>query len=142
MGMGFKSYFNNLRLQLGPRAWHNFCYDAGASVLFSFFNVVFNQFYVPMAIQEGASNIQVGLLSASPAIGLLFSPIWAGWIERSNPKPFMVIPNLIGRALIVLPAFFGVPVVYVAVALLFQLMMGIQSPAYASLIVRMYPPQH
>ncbi|BBH21564.1 nitrate transporter [Paenibacillus baekrokdamisoli] len=135
-------FFTSLKLQLGPRAWHNFRIDAGASVLFSFFNVVFNQFYIPMAIQEGASNIQVGLLSAAPAIGLLFSPIWAGWIERSNPKPYMMIPNLIGRALIILPAFFGVPIVYVVVALLFQMLMGIQAPAYASLIIRMYPPEH
>ena len=138
----FQHFISSMRLRLGPRAWHNFCIDASASVLFSFFNVVFNQFYIPMAIQEGASNIQVGLLSASPAIGLLFSPIWAGWIERANPKPFMIIPNLIGRALIILPAFFGVPVIYVIVALLFQLLMGIQAPAYASIIIRMYPPQH
>ena len=54
----------------------------------------------------------------------------------------MIIPNLIGRALIILPAFFGVPVIYVIVALLFQLLMGIQAPAYASIIIRMYPPQH
>ncbi|WP_308638626.1 MFS transporter [Paenibacillus silvisoli] len=138
-----KSLVSTLRLQLGPRAWHNFCFDASASVLFSFFNVVFNQFYIPMAIQQGASNIQVGLLSAAPAIGLLFSPIWAGWIERRpDPKPFIVMPNLIARALIILPAFFGVPLIYVAVALMFHMMMGIQAPAYASLVVRMYPPEH
>ena len=52
----------------------------------------------------------------------------------------MVIPNLIARALIVLPAFFGVPLVYVAAALCFQLLMGIQSPGYAALVIRMYPP--
>ncbi|QYR20438.1 MFS transporter [Paenibacillus sp. sptzw28] len=139
---GIKTFFSNLKIQLGPRAWHNFCYDAGASVLFSFFNVVFNQFYIPMAIREGATNMQVGLLSAAPAIGLLFSPLWAAWIERSNPKLFMIVPNLIGRALILLPAFFGAPVVYVAVALVFQLLMGVQAPAYASLIIRMYPQEH
>ncbi|MBP3962194.1 MFS transporter [Paenibacillus lignilyticus] len=138
-----KSLVSTLRLQLGPRAWHNFCFDATASVLFSFFNVVFNQFYIPMAIQQGASNIQVGLLSAAPAIGLLLSPIWASWIERSgDPKPFIVIPNFIARALIILPAFFGVPLIYVVVALFFHMLMGVQAPAYASMVVRMYPPEH
>ncbi|WP_258171158.1 MFS transporter [Paenibacillus sp. R14(2021)] len=140
--MSFKSTLASVKLSLGPRAWHNFRCDVGASVLFSFFNVVFNQFYIPMAIQQGASNMQVGLLSAAPAVGLLFSPLWAGFIERSDPKPFVTIPNLIGRALIILPAFYGVPLAYVAAALCFHLLMGIQAPAYASLVIRMYPPEH
>ncbi|MFD2613379.1 MFS transporter [Paenibacillus gansuensis] len=120
-------------------SWFNFRTDFIAAVTFSLFNVVFNQFYVPMAIQQGASNIQVGLLAAAPAIGLLFSPLWAGWIERTTPKPFVIVPNLIGRLLLVLPAFFGAPWVYVATALLFHLLMGIQAPAYAALITRIYP---
>ncbi|HZG84178.1 MFS transporter [Paenibacillus sp.] len=126
-------------LQMSPDAWNNFRCDFAAATLFSVFNVVFNQFYLPMAIQQGASNLQVGLLSAAPAIGLLFSPLWAGWIERTNPKPFVIWPNLVGRALLVLPAFFGVPWVYVVTALAFHLLMGIQAPAYASLMTRIYP---
>ncbi|MFC3345777.1 hypothetical protein ACFOHW_25755 [Paenibacillus abyssi] len=98
-------FFPKLKLQLGEHAWHNFRYDVGASVIFSFFNVVFNQFYIPMAIQQGASHIQVGFLAAAPAIGLLFSPLWAAWIERTSPKPFMIIPNLIARSLIILRLF-------------------------------------
>lgn len=140
--IAFKTKLDSVKLSLGPRAWHNFRIDVGASVLFSFFNVVFNQFYLPMAIQQGASNLQVGIISAAPAVGLLFSPLWAAIIERSDPKPYVVIPNLIARALIVLPAFFGVPLVYVAAALCFQLLMGIQSPGYAALVIRMYPPEH
>ncbi|UVI31832.1 MFS transporter [Paenibacillus spongiae] len=133
---------SRLKLQLDPTARHNYRIDAIASVLFSMFNVVFNQFYIPMAIREGATNLQVGLLAAAPAIGLLFSPLWAAQIERSNPKPYMIIPNLIGRALILLPAFFGVPLVYVAAALVFQILMGIQAPAYAAMITRVYPAKH
>ncbi|WP_338113153.1 MFS transporter [Paenibacillus artemisiicola] len=141
MTTALKARLESFKLGLGPRAWHNFRIDAGASVLFSFFNVVFNQFYLPMAIQQGASNLQVGIISAAPAVGLLFSPLWAAFIERSDPKPFVVIPNLIARALIVLPAFFGVPLAYVGAALLFQMLMGIQSPGYAALVIRMYPPE-
>jgi MFS transporter, DHA1 family, staphyloferrin B biosynthesis exporter len=137
-----KYYFRQLRAQLGPQAWHNFRVDAFASLLFSLFNAVFNQFYIPMAIQQGANNMQVGLLAAAPAIGLLLSPLWASFIERSGPRRYMIYPNLIGRALIILPAFFGVPLVYVGVALLFQLLMGMQAPAYASMVTRIYPPQH
>jgi MFS family permease len=126
-------------MQMSPDAWHNTRCDFSAALTFSVFNVVFNQFYVPMAIQQGANNIQVGLLAASPAVGLLFSPLWASWIERTNPKPFVIWPNLIGRALIILPAFFGVPWVYVMTALVFHLLMGIQAPAYASLMTHIYP---
>jgi len=137
-----KHYLRQLKVQLGPQAWNNFRIDASASLLFSLFNAVFNQFYIPMAIQQGANNMQVGLLAAAPAIGLLFSPLWAALIERRGPRKFMIYPNLIGRALIILPAFFGVPLVYVGVALLFQLLMGMQAPAYASMVTRIYPPQH
>ncbi|XEC93828.1 MFS transporter [Paenibacillus tarimensis] len=131
--------FPRLGLHMNYTSWHNFRIDFAAACTFSLFNVVFNQFYVPIAIQQGASNIQVGLLAAAPAIGLMFSPLWAGWIERSSPKPFVIIPNIIGRLLILLPAFFGVPWVYVVTALVFHMLMGIQAPAYASLVTRIYP---
>ena len=127
-------------MPMTANVWRNARIDVGASCLFSLFNVVLNQFYVAFAIQQGASNFQVGLLSAAPAVGLLFSPFWATWIEKANnPRPFVIIPNAIGRLLLLLPALFANPSVYVAAALAFQLLMGIQAPAYAALISRMYP---
>jgi MFS transporter, DHA1 family, staphyloferrin B biosynthesis exporter len=132
---------HKLGLQLNPQSWHNFRIDFIASILFSVFNVAFNQFYLPFALRQGATHFQVGILAAAPAIGLLFSPIWAGFVERLTPKPFVIYPNLVGRLLIILPALFGAPWVYVGVALFFQLLMGIQSPAYASLVTQMYPPE-
>lgn len=119
---------------------HNFYSDFVAASLFSLFNVVFNQFYVPMAIRQGATNVEVGILAAAPAIGLLLSPLWAARIEQRSPKPFVIIPNLIGRLLIVIPAFIGAPSAYVLTALVFHLLMGIQAPAYAALVTRMYLP--
>lgn len=130
---------SGLEPQLSPEARNNFFRDFSGSAIFSLFNVVFNQFYLPIAIQHGASSIQVGLLSAGPAIGMILSPLWAGWIERTNPKPFFIWPNLIGRLLIILPAFFVDPWVFVTVALLFQLLMGIQAPAYAPFMTQIYP---
>ncbi len=139
---GIRLALQNYKLQMGPEAWHNFRCDLTASVLFSLFNVVFNQFYIPMAIRQGATDLQVGILAAAPAVGLLFSPIWAYWIQRtSSPKPFMIFPNLFGRALILLPALFGTPLVFVTAAIGFHLLMGIQAPAYAALVSRLYPPQ-
>lgn len=123
-------------------AMHNFRIDFVAACTFSLFNVVFNQFYVPMAIDAGADSFQVGLLTAAPAMGLILSPIWASWIERTSPKPFTILPNLVGRLLILLPAFFGTPLVFVLTALAFHLLMGIQAPAYASLMTRVYPVQY
>ncbi len=133
--------FQKLGLQMSPATKHNLYSDFGAACLFSLFNVVFNQFYIALAIRQGATNLEVGILAAAPAIGLLFSPIWAGRIEQSNPKPFVIIPNLIGRALLLLPAFFGAPSVYVVTAIIFYLLMGIQAPAYPALITRMYQPE-
>lgn len=133
--------FQKLGLQMSPATKHNLYSDFGAACLFSLFNVVFNQFYIALAIRQGATNLEVGILAAAPAIGLLFSPIWAGRIEQSNPKPFVIIPNLIGRSLLLLPAFFGAPSVYVVTAIVFYLLMGIQAPAYPALITRMYQPE-
>lgn len=133
-------YHYVLGLEMPPRVWWNVRVDFVASLFFSLFNVVMNQFYIVFAIQQGASNLQVGILSAAPAIGLIFSPIWASWIERSDrPKPFTIIPNMIGRSLLLLPAFFPDPNVYVVTAVIFQLLMGIQAPAYAALVSRIYP---
>ncbi|WP_238590829.1 MFS transporter [Paenibacillus beijingensis] len=126
---------------MSPRVWLNARVDLGATCLFSLFNVVINQFYLPFALQHGATNTQVGLLAAAPAVGLIFSPLWASWIEKTDrPKPFVIMPNLIGRFLILLPALFPHPTVYVATMFLFQMLMGIQAPAYATLVSRMYPP--
>lgn len=129
-----------LGMPMTARVWRNVRVDLGATCLFALFNVVLNQFYIAFAIQQGASNLQVGLLAAAPAVGLMFSPFWANLIEKaSNPKPYVVIPNAVGRLLILVPAFWASPSVYVAAALAFQLLMGIQAPAYAALVSRMYP---
>lgn len=130
-----------LGMSMSGEAWRNFRWDFAAAALFSLFNVVFNQFYVPLAIQNGATDFHVGLLTAAPAIGLLFSPIWSSYIERGHPKPFVVIPNLIGRGLIILPVFFFEPWAFVMISIAFHLLMGIQAPAYASVVTRMYPPE-
>lgn len=137
--MKTKRYFPAIGLSLSPEASHNFRLDFTASCLFSLFNVVFNQFYTPIAIQQGASNFQVGLLTATPAIGLLLSPLWTGLIDRKGPNNFVIYPNLIGRLLLFLPAIMGQPWVFVGTALAFQLLMGIQAPAYAGLMATIYP---
>lgn len=128
-----------LGLRMSRRAWSNFRWDFAAAVTFSLFNVVFNQFYMPIAIRSGASDFQVGLLSAAPAIGLLFSPLWAGMAENGRAKNYVVIPNVIGRLLIFIPALFTSPWVFVGIALAFHLLMGIQAPAYATLMTQIYP---
>lgn len=133
--------FQKLGLHMSPATKHNLYSDLGAACLLSLFSVVFNQFYIALAIRQGATNLEVGILAAAPAIGLLFSPIWAGRVEQSSPKPYIIIPNLIGRALLLFPAFFGAPIVYVVTALVFYLLNGVQAPAYPALVTRMYPPE-
>lgn len=126
-------------LRMSGKAWTNFRWDFGAAVTFSLFNVVFNQFYLPIAIRSGATGLQVGLLSAAPAVGLLFSPIWAGLAENGRAKNYVVIPNFIGRLLVFIPALFTSPWAFVGIALCYHLLMGIQAPAYATLMTQIYP---
>ncbi|MFD2117749.1 MFS transporter [Paenibacillus yanchengensis] len=131
---------SRLGMHMSGRVWWNVRIDLVASIIFSLFNVVVNQFYIAFAIQHGATHLQVGILSAAPAIGLLFSPIWASLIEKAkSPRLYVIIPNIVGRALMILPAFVAEPIVFVIVSLVYQILMGIQSPAYAALVSRMYP---
>lgn len=140
--MNGEPYITRLGMRMSGETWHNFRWDFLSAMLFSLFNVVFNQFYIPIAIRHGASNLHVGLLSAAPAIGFLLSPIWASLSERGTyAKPYVFYPSLVGRLLIILPAFFAVPWVFVVVALCFQLLMGIQAPAYATVVSRIYPSE-
>ena len=119
-----------LGMPMSPGVWRNARIDIGTTLLFSLFNVVLNQFYLVFAIQQGATNIQVGILAAAPAIGLLLSPFWAVLVEKTdNPKPFVVYPNVIGRLLLIFPAFFPHPSVFVVTIIIFQILMGIQAPS-------------
>lgn len=131
------------KLGLGMRreTWLNFRIDFSASVLFSLFNVVIGQFYIPMSIRHGASNFEVGLLSAAPAIGSLLSPIWAGLIGSKSPKPFVMWPSLIGRLSVFVVAAWLSPLIFVIVAFFINLTAGIQAPAYPALVTRIYPGQ-
>jgi MFS family permease len=132
---------NKMGLQMNQGTWNNFRWDLAAAMFVSFFAVVFNQFFIPLAIQHGASNLQVGLLSAAPAFGLLFAPFWASLVEKGDPKKYVVYPNLIARILIVFPLIYPKPWVFVATALVINLLMGIQAPGYAGLITRVYPSE-
>jgi MFS transporter, DHA1 family, staphyloferrin B biosynthesis exporter len=132
---------NKMGLQMNQGTWNNFRWDMAAAIFVSFFAVVFNQFFIPLAIQHGASNVQVGFLSAAPALGLMFAPFWASIVEKGNPKKYVVYPNLIARMLIIFPLVHPKPWVFVATALVINALMGIQAPAYAGLITRVYPTE-
>lgn len=128
-----------LGMRMSIQARKNFRWDLASAALISLFSVVFNQFYTPIAIRSGATDFQVGLLSAAPAVGLLFSPLWAGMAERGRAKNYVAFPNLIGRLLIFIPALFASPWVFVATSLCFFILQGIQAPAYATLMTQIYP---
>ncbi|GLG01080.1 hypothetical protein Alches_11190 [Alicyclobacillus hesperidum subsp. aegles] len=129
-----------LGMQMRRETWRNFQIDFGGSVLFALFNVVVNQFYAPMAIRHGATNLDVGLLSAAPAIGMLLSPLWAGLMGQRSPKPFVLWPLTIGRMSVVIAGMFLSPLVFVLISFVVNFMNGIQAPAYPSLLTRVYPP--
>lgn len=119
--------------------WFNFRIDFSASILFSLYNVVVNQFYVPIAIRHGVTNVEVGLLTAAPAIGSLLSPLWAGLMGERSPMPFILWPNLVARLSITVLAFWLTPWMFVVVALFTNFLLAIQAPAYPAILTRMYP---
>jgi MFS transporter, DHA1 family, staphyloferrin B biosynthesis exporter len=137
--MDTESTVNKMGLQMSKIVWNNFRWEFAAAIFISLFSVVLGQFFIPLALRHGASNLQVGILTAAPAIGLLLAPFWASLIEKGNAKRYMFYPNLFGRMLIILPLLYPKPWVYVATSLVFHLLMGIQAPAYASIMTRIYP---
>lgn len=128
-------------LWMNRTVWSNFRIDLTAAFFISFFNIMLYQFFIPLAIINGASNVQVGIISAAPAIGLLLTPLWAAIIEKRHPMPYIFYPNLVAKILIVLPAFFPKGWIFVLTALLIFIIMNIQSPAYANLMTRTYPSE-
>lgn len=122
-----------------PETWFNFRIDFTSSIIYSLFNVVFAQFFAAMAIRHGASNLDVGLLSAAPAIGALFSPIWASMVRDRSPKPFVLWPNLAARLSLIFVGFWLTPLMFVSIAFFVNFLAGIQAPAYPALLTRIYP---
>ncbi len=120
--------------------WRNFRIDFSGSILYALFNVVFNQFYVPMAIRHGASNVDVGLLTAAPAIGMLLSPLWASFIGTKSPKPYVLWPLTVARLSLAVVGFVLTPWMFVAMSFFINFLNGVQAPAYPALLSRIYPP--
>lgn len=119
--------------------WRNFQWDFLGGVLISVFTAVLNQFYIPIAIRHGVSDVAVGLLSAAPAMGLLLSPLWAGLATGSSLKAYVVFPGILARASLVLVAIWPKGWVFIAISLWVNFISGIPSPAYAALMTRIYP---
>ncbi|MEX2460081.1 MAG: MFS transporter [Paenibacillaceae bacterium] len=130
---------HKMGLKMSNIVWDNFRWEFAAAIFISLFSVVLGHFFIPLALRHGASNVDVGILTAAPAIGLLLAPFWASMIEKGNAKLYMFYPNLFGRMLIILPLIYPVPWVFVATSLVYHLLMGIQAPAYASIMTRIYP---
>jgi MFS family permease len=137
--MNAEANVHKMGLRMSKIVWNNFRWELAAAIFISLFSVVLGQFFIPLALRHGASSVQVGILTAAPAIGLLLAPFWASMIEKGNARLYMFYPNLFGRMLIVLPLIYPKPWVYVATSLAFHLLMGIQAPAYASIMTRIYP---
>ncbi|WP_227013862.1 MFS transporter [Paenibacillus psychroresistens] len=139
--MNAETNVSKMGLLMSKTVWNNFRWEFAAAIFISVISVVLGQFFIPLALRHGASSLDVGILTAAPAIGLLLAPFWASMIEKGNAKLYMFYPNLIGRMLIILPLIYPKPWVYVATSLVFHLLMGIQAPAYASIMTRIYPAE-
>ncbi len=119
----------------------NFRWELSSAVLGCLFLVVYAQFYVPIAIQHGATNLQVGLMTAAGPIGLLLSPIWASMINNRRPLPYVIYPNMLARLLILLPALHAAPWMFLLATFAMSVLIGVQAPAYASLMANVYPSE-
>ena len=100
-------------LQLDQRTRWNFGWDLASGGFWGAFNGMLTPFFAVIGIRIGASDLAVGLIAAAPCAALLASIYW-GTMTQDKPKlPYVVWPNVVGRALLLAMAFVVTPWPYV-----------------------------
>ncbi|MDR5683387.1 MAG: MFS transporter [Armatimonadota bacterium] len=125
-----------------PAARRAFLYDLGGAVLFGLFAGMVLPFLSVTARRLGATPLQVSLLTAGPAIGLLFAAWWSAIIAGRNPVPFVVWPSVVARGLFLLAPLVSGPHAFVALVIAFHLVHGTILPAYTAAIRSVFPREH
>lgn len=143
--------YSYVRRKLGrfvpDEVWYNWRWDVLAGICAGIYQGCIWSFALQLARGPlKASGWQMGLASASPAIGYLFAIIWARQMEGRSKLPFVTFTWLISRGLFLLTPLlvigqFKLP------AFLFlicapPILFSVSTPAYTAIMKDIYPDEH
>jgi MFS transporter, DHA1 family, staphyloferrin B biosynthesis exporter len=117
----------------------NFILDFYSAAFYGLYDGLLFPFIAVIALRLGASNFEVGLLSAAQNASLLLSFYWGSLVQGKRLMPYVMWPNLIGRGVLLLMLFVDAPLPYVALIIAFWLTSSAGSAPYAGLIEKIYP---
>ncbi len=110
---------------------------------FSFFGGLFFGFTTPfllvLARRMGASTLTISIMAATPFIGHFSTLFWADLMDNKRKKPYVVIPNIVGKGLFLLAFFSRSLETFVIISVLSQIIVAISSPAQAAILKKIYP---
>lgn len=121
---------------------HNFKWDFVSALLYGLYAGLFMPFVAATGIRLGATNLAVGLLTAAPCAALLASFYWGSLVQHKPKLPFVVLPNVVGRGMLLLMMFVVSPWPYVGIIFLFWIVTSIPSSPYAGLMELIYPREY
>lgn len=86
-----------------------------------------------------ASKEQMGWIAAAPALGYLFSTIWARQMEGRAKMPFIFWTWILSRGLFLFTPFLATQSHFVMLVCLTPIIFSISTPAYVSIMKDIYP---
>jgi MFS family permease len=143
--------YGYVRHQLGKfvpdDVWHNWRWDIIAGICVGIYQGCIWSFALQIARGNlKASGWQMGLASASPAIGYLFSILWARQMEGRSKLPFVTFTWLIARGLFLLTPLlvvgrFQLPA-FLFLICCTPILFSVSTPAYTAIMKDIYPDEH
>jgi len=89
----------------------------------------------------GATAAQMGWLAAAPALGYVFSTVWARQMEGRSKLPFVYWTWLAARGLFILSPLVRTREQYVLLVCFTPILFSVSSPAYTSIMKDIYPDE-
>ncbi|MCD6256874.1 MFS transporter, partial [Candidatus Aerophobetes bacterium] len=114
-------------------------YDSLAAIAYGIFAGLSINFFPVIARRLGASSFQMGLLTAAPFIGALFTIYWHRLSDAAiSQMGFFVKVKLLARAAILLTAVATNPWIFIIIVFINSLLEQAGSPAYVGIMKRVY----
>ncbi len=128
-----------MRWNLSPEVKRNFRIDSASAALVGLFSGMVYPFLAVIAVRFGGGSLETGIIAAAPFIGNILAVLWGRWSEGRPKIPIIFYTLGTARLLILLLAFVSSSWEVVAVALLHFVVASMATPAYVSLMGKIYP---
>lgn len=89
-----------------------------------------------------ASGVQMGWITAAPAIGYVFATLWARQMEGRAKMPFVWWTWMAARGLFLFTPLFATRNAYIVLVCAAPIIFSVSTPAYTSVMKDIYPDQH